>query len=492
MVRRDPPPWRSREVAILVGVLLAIGVGQSAHLGSIIYSDADEGTYVYAGRLLAEGKIPYRDFLFAHPPLLPAMVAVVWKIHPGIMPARLCFLGLNLLGGAALYILARATFRKPLLALLTVALYMLGMLCVANMGRTVRLEPTISFFLLSGVACLRAESPRHGWRVAAGVLLSAACLVKLVAVVPIALLFAGDLAWPDPEASRRAVIRSWTHVALGAALVLVPAAALLVQCDAFVEWAVRAQLLRSRAALVSRVEALRLSFVRWPFLPAGLLAAALTLARNGGLGPARGLALVALGTTITVAFAFKSYATYYMALVLPWTSLALLGWAAPRLELVAPAAWRYVQITGVAVFGCLGPLVFAEVYHRHARVHVADARRVLQVLVDDRGRLYCMAPDFNLWSGRDLPDWYFAVDSSLARRIGRLRDRDFAAMIDNVDGLLLYPGEFGKYPETLARLSRDFERIDVGTADWELWRRRKQSGALGGVGRLGAESDAKD
>ncbi|MBI2101889.1 glycosyltransferase family 39 protein [Candidatus Woesearchaeota archaeon] len=39
----------------------------------------DENVYYYMGRLVSEGKIPYRDFFFAHPPLQIYLIALVYK-----------------------------------------------------------------------------------------------------------------------------------------------------------------------------------------------------------------------------------------------------------------------------------------------------------------------------------------------------------------------------------------------------------------------------
>lgn len=40
----------------------------------------DENVYYYMGKLVSEGKIPYKDFFFAHPPLHIYLIALVYKI----------------------------------------------------------------------------------------------------------------------------------------------------------------------------------------------------------------------------------------------------------------------------------------------------------------------------------------------------------------------------------------------------------------------------
>ncbi len=40
----------------------------------------DENVYYYMGRLVSEGKVPYRDFFYAHPPLHIYLIALIYKI----------------------------------------------------------------------------------------------------------------------------------------------------------------------------------------------------------------------------------------------------------------------------------------------------------------------------------------------------------------------------------------------------------------------------
>ena len=40
----------------------------------------DENVYYYMGKLISEGKIPYKDFFFAHPPLHIYLIALIYKI----------------------------------------------------------------------------------------------------------------------------------------------------------------------------------------------------------------------------------------------------------------------------------------------------------------------------------------------------------------------------------------------------------------------------
>ena len=60
----------------------------------------DEGWYLYAANLVADGKLPYRDFFYTQGPLLPTLYSVftpIWKVF-GLLGARVFNLALGLVG----------------------------------------------------------------------------------------------------------------------------------------------------------------------------------------------------------------------------------------------------------------------------------------------------------------------------------------------------------------------------------------------------------
>lgn len=52
----------------------------SVKISTVGYSASDENTYYKMGQLVGEGKVPYNDFFFAHPPLQIYIYAVVFKL----------------------------------------------------------------------------------------------------------------------------------------------------------------------------------------------------------------------------------------------------------------------------------------------------------------------------------------------------------------------------------------------------------------------------
>ncbi len=60
---------------IFVAVFILIAIK-----GLKVSQPGDENTYYYMGKLISEGKVPYKDFFFAHPPLHIYLVALIYKI----------------------------------------------------------------------------------------------------------------------------------------------------------------------------------------------------------------------------------------------------------------------------------------------------------------------------------------------------------------------------------------------------------------------------
>src|SRR5437868_10606308 len=129
------------EGAVLLAYLALVFVAFGYRLGDVIVSDMDEGTYLLAGKLVAAGAVPYRDFMLTHPPAI-AYLAGLWvgAVGPGVMPARLAYAALVLISTVPLYVVARSVTRSRVAGFFAIASYVTGMLLLANMGRTIRLE----------------------------------------------------------------------------------------------------------------------------------------------------------------------------------------------------------------------------------------------------------------------------------------------------------------------------------------------------------------
>ena len=115
-----------KRYAILAGLAFVILASAAVWLGGL---NQDEGWYLYAARMVGEGKMPYRDFFFTQGPLLPVVYAkLAWLWSPfGVLGGRIltCLIGLLsivLAAGAVRYVVPRE--KRNLAA--TVVLFLLG------------------------------------------------------------------------------------------------------------------------------------------------------------------------------------------------------------------------------------------------------------------------------------------------------------------------------------------------------------------------------
>ena len=131
----------------------------------------DEGWYLYAANLVAEGKMPYRDFFYTQGPMLPYVYSVfapIWGTY-GVLGARIFTLALGLLGIVFAADLARRlapdgrgeTAALTVVLLLGSNLYHLYYLAIPKTYALAALFVLIGFWLL-------AKAGRGGRLLAAG------------------------------------------------------------------------------------------------------------------------------------------------------------------------------------------------------------------------------------------------------------------------------------------------------------------------------------
>jgi len=461
---------RWREAAGVAGLLVAVFVVFLYRLSSVVISDMDEGTYLYAGKLLTQGLLPYRDFLLAHPPLV-VLLAAGWESLAGydIMAARLAYLAVVLLSTIPLYLIARRLTGAMAGGLFAVATYTSGMLLLANMGRTIRLEPIMNAFLIGGFALYLLRPGTTRVRLLIGALFAAAVLVKLVAVVPIAFLVLGDLFWPH---DKRRFLTWWAMVALGGASVLLPASALLLAQPHFVQDVLLSQLARPGLPWSLRATYLIQDLVRFPIIPIALIAAAWLLVR-GVDARARVVALVSLGGTLGLVFAFRTFFGYYLVQILPWIAVLFAMATFAVLRRLTPARTSLIAAGLIVLFGAAIPLAYEEVYFRTAKDHVASPAAIVPLLSADadKGYMYAMYPAFALWSNRAEVPGYYAADSLIPRLTGQLGDAEFIQTFSGAQSIVLFEGELTEYPQAQAYLAENFSS-PFHDANYSLWVRK--------------------
>lgn len=180
----------------------------------------DEGWYLYAARQLREnGQIPYRDFAFTQPPMLPLVYASAygWVQRWGLLGARFLTAGFGLLSVlAAAWLAMRAGPRKAQRLSLGLCATLVGLNVYQSYFTTVvKTYSLAAAFLGWGLVCLSMVRPRHAVRAAA----AAGFLLACAAATRISLAPACVLGWLYLLAVARKVRRwAWLDYALGAAL----------------------------------------------------------------------------------------------------------------------------------------------------------------------------------------------------------------------------------------------------------------------------------
>lgn len=104
--------WWIRGSALLVGSAALVLYGAAIWFGNL---NQDEGWYLQAARLVAQGRQPYRDFFFTQGPVMPyvyALLAPLWSAW-GVLGGRIITAGMGLLSALLAGALARRSVPLP-------------------------------------------------------------------------------------------------------------------------------------------------------------------------------------------------------------------------------------------------------------------------------------------------------------------------------------------------------------------------------------------
>ena len=183
--------------------------------------DYDEGVYFSAAGLLARGVLPYRDFVFVHPPGLLWFLATsaAWPADPSRLFALSRFIAAGL-GGASVYLAGRTAQRAGGLLAGAVAALLYALYPEAvGVERGPFLEPVLNLACLAFAAVWlgNTEDGKARRPLLAGALLGVSVAVKVWAG---AWVIAGLASLPRKERSRAALQLALGAVAAYAVLVL--------------------------------------------------------------------------------------------------------------------------------------------------------------------------------------------------------------------------------------------------------------------------------
>jgi alpha-1,2-mannosyltransferase len=255
--RKDPDhrtlvrtPMRPLLLVAVGAAVLAVGVRAVilAHSGGLSgLLGYDQGVYYSAAEAFAWGRLPYRDFLFLHPPgvvVALAPLGLVGRLTHDSLGIELARAVTVLVGAVNTALVALAARRAGLVAAGAAAAFYAVWRPVAVTETETRLEPFLSLGLLVALAVLATgpERVRRRTLVVAGCGLGFALTVKIWAVVPVVVV----LIWFFTRFGRRVV--AWVVGPLLAVAVAVCLPFLVAAPSSMFRMVVLDQLSRGRMA----------------------------------------------------------------------------------------------------------------------------------------------------------------------------------------------------------------------------------------------------
>lgn len=183
--------------------------------------DGDEGFYLMAARLVAEGKRVYDDFFFPQMPLVPRVYGAWFSlVGPGWGAARVMAGVWAAATGLVLVLEARRRTRSPAWALAALALY-LGSGYVLGWFTVAKTYGLAAFLLVSGVVAVQRPGPRAAFVGGLLLALAAGTRLYLLVALPCACLYLLRDATTPRERRRR--LAALAAGALAALVLLAPA-----------------------------------------------------------------------------------------------------------------------------------------------------------------------------------------------------------------------------------------------------------------------------
>ena len=147
----------------------------------------DENVYYYMGKLITEGKLPYRDFFYAHPPLHIYLIALIYKIFGfNIVALKAVPLISTLISAFFIFKIAKRFGNSEAVTASLLFLFSYGTMfnSVFSFGIDVA-----TMFLVAGLYFLLNKS--NG--ILAGLFFGLAGITRLLSLIPIFVIFAFSL-----------------------------------------------------------------------------------------------------------------------------------------------------------------------------------------------------------------------------------------------------------------------------------------------------------
>lgn len=207
---------------LLAAAILAAGIFcmQAAYVHLAAAPISDEGVYAEAGRMMLEGLVPYRDFSYLHPPLLPMFTALgLWLGNGDIAAPRVMYLALNCMSILPLFLVLRR-FGGKVAALLAIAFYVTFDEMVLTDFRFLATRQFVNVFLivyLYSTVMVKRQMLKISLQFGSAL---CAMLTMLPAAVPLVAISLAAVA-AEPKRKRMQSLRTFSYVGGAVALLTV-------------------------------------------------------------------------------------------------------------------------------------------------------------------------------------------------------------------------------------------------------------------------------
>ncbi len=165
-------------LALVALIILFLAVESK---GLFHYDNSDENVYLYMSSLVSEGKLPYRDFFYAHPPIELLFGAAVFRIFGfNLFVLKLIPLAAIVISWILVFLIARNYF-GDFPALLSSAFFLFTYRVMAEATYFMGVNIALMFMLFGFFYLLKKPY-------LAGLFFAVAALTRLLVIVPIILL----------------------------------------------------------------------------------------------------------------------------------------------------------------------------------------------------------------------------------------------------------------------------------------------------------------
>jgi len=152
--------------------------------GLLIAQPGDENAYYYMGKLVSEGRVPYKDFFFAHPPFHIYLIALIYKVFGfNIVILKSIPLISTLISAIFIFCIAKNKYGS-MPAIISSSLFLFSYSILFNSVFSFGIE-VAAMFLVIGVYFLLIRRNDA----LAGIFFGLAGITRLLSIVPVAVIF---------------------------------------------------------------------------------------------------------------------------------------------------------------------------------------------------------------------------------------------------------------------------------------------------------------